>query len=132
MYERQQKNRELYKNDIEYKNAENPTDLTGNRRQHILAGDSKGGGHRAGAGKSGKTEFPTDWTDNKIINDISDVATDPKSQHGVNPEFYNAPYAIGTRGGVEIRVDVFPSNSRKSGEISTGYRTNTEANPGDL
>jgi len=47
---------------------------TPERRRHILDGDRTGGGHRAGTGRPGRSEFPTDWSDKKIIHEISDVA----------------------------------------------------------
>jgi hypothetical protein len=34
---------------------------------HILDGDRQGGGHRHGTGQPGKSEFPPDWSDDKII-----------------------------------------------------------------
>ncbi|QWL32686.1 RHS repeat-associated core domain-containing protein [Rathayibacter toxicus] len=51
------------------------------RTEHILDGEltDKGtwsGGHRA-PGKPGKTPFPEDWSDEKIMHYISDIATDP-------------------------------------------------------
>lgn len=58
---------------------------TPDRRAHILegewdaAGNNIGGGHRAGTGVPGKTEFPPDWSDDKIMHHVSDVATDPKA-----------------------------------------------------
>ena len=42
-------------------------DLTDDRaKRHILDGDGTGGGHKAGTGKPGKSEFPKDWSDAKI------------------------------------------------------------------
>ena len=41
---------------------------------------STGGGHRPGTGISGKTKFPANWSDEKILHEISDVATDPASK----------------------------------------------------
>jgi len=49
------------------------------KRTHILDGDATGGGHRAGTGNPGKSEFPAGWSDDKIIHEISDVATDPSA-----------------------------------------------------
>lgn len=39
--------------------------------------------HRAEAGKPGKTEFPASWNDDKILKEVSDVATDPAAVRGV-------------------------------------------------
>ncbi|AYC30814.1 hypothetical protein D3873_08920 [Paenisporosarcina cavernae] len=71
-------------------------DLTGFRKDHIL------NRHRAGAGK-GKDEFPSSWSDERILHQVSDIATDPKTVTGVGK--WNSPYAIGIRDGVKIRVD---------------------------
>lgn len=46
---------------------------------HILNGDATGGGHRYGAGKPGKTEFPANWDEDKIIDSILSVARSPDS-----------------------------------------------------
>ncbi|WP_394560153.1 RHS repeat-associated core domain-containing protein [Aquipseudomonas alcaligenes] len=97
-------------------------DLTGHRKDHIL------NRHRAGAGKPGKTEFPASWSDDKILNYVSDVATDPSSTTGLGK--WDSPYAIGVREGIEIRVDFYPRNHPDyAGKISTAYPTNTPANP---
>jgi hypothetical protein len=54
-------------------------DLAESRITHILVGDGpkKGGGHRSGIGKRGKTEFPADWSDDDIIRRVMRTATQP-------------------------------------------------------
>ena len=49
------------------------------RHVHILDGDAdgSGGGHRHGVGKPGKTEFPANWDDEKVIATVLDVARKP-------------------------------------------------------
>ncbi|BAH32981.1 EndoU domain-containing protein [Rhodococcus erythropolis] len=51
--------------------AETPhIDITARDRRHILDGEPdniKAGGHRSGVGRPGKTEFPPDWDDDRII-----------------------------------------------------------------
>ena len=47
------------------------------RRIHILAGDETGGGHRHGTGRPGKTEFPAEWSDDRITDAILSVARNP-------------------------------------------------------
>ena len=48
------------------------------RTTHILDGDADGsGGHRHGTGIPGKTEFPANWDDKKIIDTVVDVARRP-------------------------------------------------------
>jgi RHS repeat-associated protein len=103
--------------------AEEFVDLTtAARRRHILEGDATGGGHAPGTGIPGKTEFPPGWSDDKIIHEISDVATDPDAvtvvQGGVTKR-------TGTRDGVIIRVII----NNKTGEIITGYPINRPKNP---
>ena len=48
-----------------------------NRQRHILEGDETGGGHKFGAGKN-KPEFPQSWSDEQILNNGADIATDSK------------------------------------------------------
>ena len=91
------------------------------RRTHILEGDSTGGGHRAGTGYSGKTEFPQGWTDDRIMHEISDIATDPSSNRRNGRG--GRTITEGTRDGVDIRVI-----QEKNGEIVTGFPTNLPRN----
>jgi hypothetical protein len=100
-----------------------PDDITTNPddREHILDGDDAGGGHRPGTGKSGKSEFPSDWDDDKIVKEIEDVARNPDHP----PEQQGGRWvATGERDGVEIRVVI-----RGDGSIRTGYPTNQPRNP---
>ena len=93
-------------------------------RRHILDGDETGGGHRPGTGKPGKSEFPEGWTDEQILHNISDVATDPASTRVTQP---NGRVRVdGTRQGVDIRVILDPS---EGGRIVTGFPTNLPKNP---
>ena len=97
------------------------------RRRHILDGDATGGGHRPGTGTPGKTEFPANWSDDQIMHNISDVATDPKAIPGGSnsDKLYtksgkpirNTYTSI--RDGVEVKVVVEPA----TGEIVTGHPT---------
>ncbi|MGK8469286.1 DUF2332 family protein [Nocardia cyriacigeorgica] len=48
--------------------------LDDERRIHILDGDATGGGHRAGTGKPGKTEFPPAWSDDQIVDLVWTIA----------------------------------------------------------
>ena len=96
-------------------------DLVGRRRAHIL------NRHKAGAGKAHKTEFPSSWDDNKIIDEVNKIANDPNAPGGVGK--YNDPYKIGTVDGLEVRVDFYPSNHPKyAGMVSTAYPTNVTPN----
>lgn len=51
--------------------------VSAERRAHILDGDKTGGGHRHGMGSPGKTEFPADWEDAKVIDNVLSVARTP-------------------------------------------------------
>lgn len=92
------------------------------RRRHILDGDATGGGHRPGTGNPGKSEFPAGRSDDSIMHDISDVATDPASR--TSPGRGGRTVTDGTRNGVDIQV-IQESN----GDIVTAYPTNTPRNP---
>lgn len=101
---------------------EKPSLLDPKAEDHILDGDATGGGHRSGAGNPGKSEFPPDWSDEKIAGEISDVATDPDSTS--EPGRRGRTLVRGTRDGVDIEVVV-----EADGRIVTGYPTNTPRNP---
>jgi hypothetical protein len=75
--------------------------VTPERATHILDGDATGGGHRHGTGKPGKTEFPANWDDGKVIDTVLDVARRPDSAPG-HQEWNDRWVARGTRDDVEI------------------------------
>jgi len=103
--------------------ADELVDLTtAARRRHILDGDVTGGGHRAGTGIPGKSEFPASWSDDAIIHEISDIATDPAAIRTGLPG--GRTLVDGTRNGVDIRVVLGPD-----GSIVTGFPTNVPRNP---
>jgi RHS repeat-associated protein len=87
---------------------------------HTLDGDATGGGHRPGTGIPGKSEFPAGWSDDKIMNYISDVATDPASK---TTTVGRTTVVEGTREGVNIRVII------RDNRIVTGFPTNVPRNP---
>ncbi len=97
------------------------------RTRHILDGEvrpngSFGGGHRPGTGFPKKSEFPPHWSDDKIMHEISDVATDPSLvwRPGDGPTDF---WVNGTRDFVDIEVLI------RNDEIWTGYPTNVIRNP---
>jgi len=97
------------------------------RTEHILNGEIRpngtfGGGHRAGTGFPGKSEFPASWSDEEIMNHISDIATDPSIEWriGDRPGDF---FANGTRDGIDVEVLI------RNDEIWTGYPTNVPRNP---
>ncbi|WP_207513120.1 RHS repeat-associated core domain-containing protein [Longitalea luteola] len=97
-------------------------DLVGFRKAHIL------NRHKPGAGKAGKTEFPSSWSDQRIIDEVNKIANDPNAAGGVG--LYNSPYKYGTVNGVIIRVDFYPiGHAQHAGKVSTAYPINTIPNP---
>ncbi|MCW3111006.1 MAG: Rhs family protein [Segetibacter sp.] len=96
----------------------NPLNLASQQRtRHILLGDLTGGG-RLWPGYNGKTPFPQSWDGQKIMEYVSDIATDPKiswkqirgkigeqiTKRGL-PIRYQA---IDSREGVNIKVIIEP------------------------
>jgi hypothetical protein len=84
--------------------------LSPERAVHILDGDATGGGHRYGTGKPGKTEFPADWDDAKVLGAIQDVAQAP-DQQPLYQVWNDRWLTRGTRDGVEI-VAVVSTDAR--------------------
>lgn len=105
------------------KSSDEFVDLTSpQRRKHILDSDATGGRHRPGTGNPGKSEFPAGRSDDSIMHDISDVATDPASV--ASPGRRGRTIIEGSRNGVDIRV-IQDAN----GDIVTAYPTNMPRNP---
>jgi hypothetical protein len=75
--------------------------ISAERALHILDGDARGGGHRHGTGRPGKTEFPADWDDAKILGAIRDVARAP-AEPPIYQSWNSRWLARGTRDDVEI------------------------------
>jgi hypothetical protein len=82
--------------------------ITPDRATHILDGDRTGGGHRAGAG--GETEFPADWDDERILNNVEDVARNPDNWPE-EPQPNGRWRIEGVRDGVHITAIVNPDGS---------------------
>jgi hypothetical protein len=89
--------------------------ITPERTIHVLDGDSTGGGHRHGTGKPGKTEFPAGWNDEKIIDNVLDVARKPDTPP-VRQDRNDTWLCTGTRANVEVSAVI-----ARSGEIVTGW-----------
>ncbi|MBL9169884.1 MAG: EndoU domain-containing protein [Verrucomicrobiales bacterium] len=87
-------------------------------------GPGLGGGHRPGLGKSGKSEFPSGWSDDRILHEVSDSATDPGLKWS-KPDPRGYISATKTVDGVNVKVVV----DTKTGRIVTGYPKNTPRNP---
>lgn len=89
------------------------------RTDHILYGETYPNGNFGGGhifpGLPGKSAFPPTWSADRIMHEVSDVATDPTSQF---VQQGNDVLAIGTRNGVKIKVVI------RNGEIWTAYPIN--------
>jgi hypothetical protein len=97
--------------------------LPDDRRKHILDGDGKGGvGHGPGRGIPGKNEFPSDWSDDKTVQAIKDIANDPASVRV--PAAQGRTEVRRTRDGVDIKV-IVGADGRS---IVTAYPTNLPRN----
>lgn len=98
------------------------THITAERATHILDGDpppSSGGGHIAGTGKPGKTEFPLGWGRPLILSNVQDVARNPDQPPEKDGDRW---VAYGVRDGVRIKVVLEPD-----GEVVTAF---PEGGPG--
>lgn len=89
-------------------------------RRHILYGDSRGGGHKAGVGAQGKSEFPAHWSDSRIIDEVERIAADPAIPSVPSRGRY---LKEGRVDGVDIRVVL-----EEDGRIVTAYPTNRARN----
>ncbi|SMF97947.1 Large exoproteins involved in heme utilization or adhesion [Burkholderia singularis] len=94
------------------------------RTNHILNGDATGGGH-LWPGAPGKSAFPENWSASKVMNAVSDIATDPAISEAVQAN--GRIVKNGTVDGIDIRVVIEPSS--KGGGIVTAFPTNIPRNP---
>lgn len=99
--------------------------LADDRRKYILDGNNGGGGgHGPGRETPDKSVFPSDWSDEKAIEAIKDVANDPASVRV--PAKGGRTAVRGTRDGIEIEVII----GRDGKAIVTAYPTNIPPNGG--
>jgi hypothetical protein len=100
-----------------------PLEISTARQTHILTGDATGGGHRAGTNKPCKSEFPPEWSDDKIIVTIGKIAANDnlfwKEQDN---GYYVAEQSVD---GVRVRVVM----DKQRAHVITGYPTNLPRNP---
>jgi len=96
--------------------------LTPERQTYVVDGDpdGQGGGHRSGLKRSGKTEFPASWDDEKIIREVRSVARMPdRVVYQEPPSGLPSRYLMfGVRDDVTIRMIV-----ESDGTICTGHPT---------
>ena len=91
-----------------------PSNVTAERAAHILHGDASGGGHSPRTGKPGKSSFPRSWSDQTIIDIISESALDPTLTR--RPSYQGRLIVEGVRSGVQVRVVV-----DRNGRVITGF-----------
>jgi Bacterial EndoU nuclease/Pretoxin HINT domain len=99
--------------------------------EHVLGGSVKigkngkpsySGGHRAGTGFPDKSEFPSEWSDAKILDAISGALTDPKARWAMQD---HGNWLI-TRwvGGVKVQTVL----DSRAGRIVSGFPSNLPRN----
>ncbi|CAI2021260.1 hemagglutinin repeat-containing protein [Serratia fonticola] len=100
--------------------------LSPEAKQHILYGDSPTQGGHLYPGNPGKTVFPQNWSADKVVHEIGDIATSPDTQWfaqtGTGGLYTNAGKparwaAWEVRDGVRVRVVYEPAN----GKIITAF-----------
>lgn len=93
------------------------------RKTHILHGDRTGGGHLYGTNKPCKSEFPRSWDEEEIINEINLIA----ANDNLNWERKDNGYFVTEQkvGSVKIRV----VKGRDAKSVITAYPLNTGRNP---
>lgn len=83
-----------------------PTNIaSSSRTTHIFLGSQTGGGHLYPAAE-GKTPFPSSWSGERVMAEISDLITDPSVTWKYNSTFKGRDRyeAIAVRDGIAIRV----------------------------
>ena len=97
--------------------------LTDKRRAHILYGDGSGGGHKFGVGAPCKSEFPENWTDEKIISTTKRIAANDNLRWQQEDNGYFVTEKM--EDNVRVRVVLGPKRQR----VITSYPTNQPRNP---
>ena len=101
----------------------NAAHISPNRAKHILYGDHKGGGHRYGAGKPCKSEFPKGWNDEKILQTTARIAANDNLKWNQQRNGYHVTQQMIE--GVNVKVVL----GRDQKTIITAYPTNRPRNP---
>ena len=110
--------------DLQQTSAPDPAPvISPQRRIHILYGDKTGGGHKFGANKPCKSEFPQDWDERKILSAITTIAANDNLNWRQGRNGYYVSEQI--QNDLNIRVVLGPNKRR----IITGYPLNAPRNP---
>ncbi len=97
--------------------------LTEKRKMHMLHGDQSGGGHMHGTGAPCKSEFPADWTEDKIVATVTNMAANDNLGW---QQQKNGNYVAEANDG-QVRVRVVLNSNRT--QIITAYPVNLPLNP---
>ncbi len=107
------------------RNTEGDPRLSAAREQHILYGDDSGGGHHHSANRPCKTEFPDNWTAEKIIETVKKLAANDNADWRLEDNGYyvaEQPYE-----GLDVRIVL----DQEGDDIITSYPTNLPRNECD-
>ncbi|AEP09213.1 EndoU domain-containing protein [Micavibrio aeruginosavorus] len=91
--------------------------------QHILYGDNYGGGHLHGANVPCKSEFPSDWSADDVINTVRTMTANDNQDWRKEDNGYHV--GENTIRGVRVRVVL----DRDGDDVITAYPLNTRRNP---
>ncbi len=97
--------------------------ITDYAKEHVLYGNKSGGGHKFGVGKPCKSEFPKNWDDKKIFNEITRLAANDNIKWRQEDNGYYASEQTVEK--INIRI-ILGKNKQK---LITAYPTNTKRNP---
>jgi hypothetical protein len=103
--------------------TQNAPTLTAARQQHILYGDTKGGGHHHSANRPCKSEFPEDWNEDTIIATVKKLAANDNANWQRQDNGYHVSEQ--TYDTLNIRIVLNQNRAR----IITAYPTNVKRNP---
>lgn len=112
-----------YRGEVSETTIDQAVILTNKRRQHILYGNGKSGGHKHGVGTPCKSEFPEDWDDEKIISVTKKIAANDNLPWKQQDNGYHVSEYF--EDGVKVRVVLGSKKQR----IITSYPTNVQRNP---
>lgn len=98
--------------------------ISAERATHILYGDMKGGGHLY-PGKPGKSTFPEDWSEHRVLDEINRIAIDDTAPARVQAD--GRVVKFGHVDGIDIKV--VQESPSKGGGVVTAYPANRLREP---
>lgn len=105
------------------KQQTNPLVVSERAATHILYGDHRGGGHKHGVGQPCKSEFPANWNNQKIIEEVQAIA----ANDNLKWRRQDNGYWVTERTVDGIRVRVVQNKERD--DVITAYPVNVTRNP---